>query len=73
MEEKDPLARIEALINRLETMVAQRLRLMEENHSLRQQQDQLLQERALLVNRNEQAKVRIEAMLARLRALEEST
>jgi cell division protein ZapB len=45
-------------------------RLAEENRSLRQSQDQLAAERSNLLAKNEQARTRVEAMIARLRSLE---
>lgn len=47
-------------------------RLAEENRSLRQSQDQLASERSNLLAKNEQARTRVEAMIARLRSLENS-
>lgn len=47
-------------------------RLAEENRSLRQSQDQLASERSNLLAKNEQARTRVEAMIARLRSLESS-
>ena len=48
-------------------------RLAEENRSLRQSQDQLATERSNLLAKNEQARTRVEAMIARLRSLENGT
>jgi cell division protein ZapB len=45
-------------------------RLAEENRSLRQSQEQLANERSNLLAKNEQARTRVEAMIARLRSLE---
>ena len=45
-------------------------RLSEENRSLRHSQEQLANERAGLMARNEQARGRVEAMIQRLKALE---
>jgi cell division protein ZapB len=45
-------------------------RLTEENRSLRHSQEQLANERAGLMARNEQARSRVEAMIQRLKALE---
>jgi len=45
-------------------------RLAEENRSLRQSQEQLSAERSNLLAKNEQARSRVEAMIARLRSLE---
>lgn len=48
-------------------------RLTEENRSLRHSQDQLANERAGLMARNEQARGRVEAMIQRLKALESNS
>jgi cell division protein ZapB len=45
-------------------------RLAEENRSLRVSQEQLSNERSNLLAKNEQARSRVEAMIARLRSLE---
>lgn len=45
-------------------------RLTEENRSLRASQEQLSVERANLLAKNEQARSRVEAMIVRLRSLE---
>jgi cell division protein ZapB len=45
-------------------------RLTEENRSLRVSQEQLSNERSNLLAKNEQARSRVEAMIARLRSLE---
>ena len=47
-------------------------RLQEENASLRARQETLMSERGELIEKNEQARSRVEAMLSRLRAMEES-
>lgn len=47
--------------------------LQEENRSLRHSQEQLAGERAQLLARNEQARTRVEAMIERLKSLEQNT
>jgi cell division protein ZapB len=47
--------------------------LSEENRSLRAQQEQLSGERAQLLAKNEQARSRVEAMITRLKSLEQHT
>ena len=47
-------------------------RLREENASLRTRQEALVAERGDLIEKNEQARSRVEAMLSRLRAMEDS-
>ena len=46
--------------------------LQEENASLRARQETLVAERGELIEKTEQARSRVEAMLSRLRAMEES-
>ena len=46
--------------------------LQEENRSLRHSQEQLATERAQLLARNEQARSRVEAMIMRLKSLEQN-
>ena len=45
-------------------------RLNDENLALREQQDSLLAERAALIKKSELVRARVEAMIARLRAME---
>ncbi|AFC84893.1 TIGR02449 family protein [Frateuria aurantia] len=61
-----------ALGEQLDKLLALVRRLSEENHSLRLSQEQLNHERAGLMARNEQARVRVEAMIQRLKALEQN-
>ena len=44
--------------------------LKEENRALRQRQDTLAAERATLMQKNEQVRARVEAMIGRLKAME---
>ncbi len=55
---------------RLEELVRSIERLKEENRSLRNQQDSLVTERANLIEKNELARTRVEAMINRLKAME---
>ena len=64
---KQELAAISEQLDRLLDVVR---RLSEENRSLRHSQEQLANERAGLMARNEQARSRVEAMIQRLKALE---
>ncbi len=61
------LSEISGRLDRLLELVH---RLSEENRSLRTSQDQLSAERANLLAKNEQARSRVEAMIVRLRSLE---
>ena len=64
---KQELAALGQQVDRLLDTVR---RLTEENRSLRHSQEQLATERAGLMARNEQARSRVEAMIQRLKALE---
>jgi len=61
-------------IDRLEDRVEELLRacaeLKEENSSLRDRQDHLVAERAELIEKTELARTRVEAMISRLKAME---
>jgi cell division protein ZapB len=61
------LATLNQQLDRLLDLVR---RLQEENRSLRHSQEQLANERAGLMARNDQARSRVEAMIQRLKALE---
>ena len=61
------LQRLEARVNELLALVRQ---LGEENRALRQRQDSLSGERATLLQKNEQVRTSVEAMIGRLRLLE---
>jgi cell division protein ZapB len=57
-------AKLDALLNTLS-------QLARENETLRQAHDSLSRERAMLLAKNEQARSRVEAMISRLKALEQ--
>lgn len=61
------LQRLDVRINELLSLVQQ---LTEENRALRNRQDHLASERAALLQKNEQARASVEAMIGRLRMLE---
>jgi cell division protein ZapB len=61
------LQRLEARVGELVSLVRQ---LTEENKALRHRQDHLAGERAALLQKNEQARAGVEAMIGRLRMLE---
>lgn len=64
--------RITRLSGVLEDLLASYQRVCEENRSLLASQEQLATERATLMARNEQARSRVEAMIQRLKSLENS-
>ena len=70
MSSTDPVAELHALAQRVERLVELARRLADENRSLRHSQEQLAAERSALLNKNEQARSRVEAMIQRLKSLE---
>ena len=73
MDNAAALAQLRALAARVEALVERTQRLTDENRSLRHQQEQLIGERAQLLTKNEQARSRVEAMIVRLKSLEQHT
>ena len=70
MTASDPVAQLQALAERFDRLADQHRRVLEEIRSLRHGQEQLVAERAALLNKNEQARSRVEAMITRLKSLE---
>lgn len=64
------LRRLEARVDDLVRVCDQ---LQDENRSLRQRQDVLTAERANLLQKNEQVRARVEAMIGRLKAMEQGS
>ena len=69
MNEK-PLKSIEQKIDELIRLCD---RLNDENHLLKSKEQGWLNERSSLIKKNEQAKLKVEAMIIRLKALEQSS
>ena len=63
---------LQRLERRLDELVVITTQLKEENKSLKQRQDNLIAERATLLQKNEQVRARVEAMIGRLKAMEQS-
>jgi cell division protein ZapB len=61
---------LKRLDKRVEDLIKAIDQLKEENRALRQRQDILTVERTALLQRNEQARTRVEAMIGRLKAME---
>jgi cell division protein ZapB len=61
------------LEKRLEELVVICRQLQEENQSLRHRQDSLVNERATLLHKNEQVRGRVEAMIGRLKGMEQAS
>jgi cell division protein ZapB len=66
MELKHLERRVDELIQRLSALKS-------ENHSLRESQTALITERARLIEKTELARTRVEAMISRLKAMEQDT
>lgn len=62
----------EALESRLQALITLCTRLRQENQSLKDQQDTLVEERARLIDKNETARSKVEQMIVRLKSLEVS-
>lgn len=64
---------LKRLEKRLDELVVICQKLQEENESLRIRQDSLTAERATLLQKNEQVRGRVEAMISRLKAMEQAS
>jgi cell division protein ZapB len=72
MKPLEPVEQLRELAERVERLADLVRRLADENRSLRASQDQLIGERAALLTKNEQARSRVEAMIMRLKSLEQN-
>lgn len=61
---------LQRLEKRLDELLVICRQLQDENVSLRQRQDSLMEERARLIQMNDQVRSRVEAMITRLKAME---
>ncbi|MCQ8183511.1 TIGR02449 family protein [Methylomonas sp. SURF-1] len=68
--EKDPSTELEALEKKLDLLIVQFNQVKNENKSLKVKQDALVKEKAKLLEKTTLAKARVEAMIARLKAME---
>ena len=73
MDKRDLIAELRTLLGRIDALAMQLQRSQEENRSLRQQYEQMAGERAQLLAKQEQARTRVEAMIGRLKSLEQHT
>jgi cell division protein ZapB len=62
---------LSALEERLDTFLVMCEQLVKDNQTLMAKQSSLLEERQALIQQNEQSRTRIEAMVARLKGLEQ--
>jgi cell division protein ZapB len=63
-------AELKKLERRLEELMNTVRQLKEENRALRSRQDNLAAERSALLQKNEQVRARVEAMIGRLKSME---
>lgn len=68
--EKDPSTELSALEAKLDALIEQFNLVKNENKSLKVKQDALVREKAKLLEKTTLAKARVEAMIARLKAME---
>jgi cell division protein ZapB len=64
---------LKRLEKRLDELVVICQKLQDENESLRNRQDSMTAERATLLQKNEQVRGRVEAMITRLKAMEQTS
>jgi cell division protein ZapB len=72
MNSTDSQLQLQDLADRIDRLTDVSRRLIEENRSLRHSQEQLIAERSHLVNKNDLARTRVEAMIQRLKSLEQN-
>ncbi len=76
MSERETNERVDLELQRLEKRLDELVvicrQLQEENQSLKQRQDTLIEDRATLLQKNEQVRGRVEAMISRLKAMEQA-
>lgn len=72
MESTNAHSELQSLATKLAQLVDVARRLDAENRSLKSAQTELLAEREALASKNEKARARIEAMIARLKSMEQS-
>jgi cell division protein ZapB len=63
---------LKRLEKRLEDLILTVNQVKEENRALRQRQESLTSERASLLQKNEQVRARVEAMIGRLKSMEQA-
>jgi cell division protein ZapB len=63
---------LKRLEKRLEDLIATIGQIKEENRALRQRQETLTADRASLLQKNEQVRARVEAMIGRLKSMEQA-
>ncbi len=69
----DPSAELASLEAKLEELIARYEQLQNENNSLKLRQDILVKEKAKLLEKTTLARTRVEAMISRLKAMEQGS
>jgi len=76
MSEANPKSAVDLELKRLEKRIEELIatihQIKEENRALRQRQEALTSERAGLLQKNEQVRARVEAMIGRLKSMEQA-
>jgi cell division protein ZapB len=72
MEPSPTREELKVIAARVDQLIVLCQRLSDENRSLRQAQEAMASERSNLLAKNEQARSRVEAMIARLKSLEQN-
>ncbi|HSN23658.1 MAG TPA: TIGR02449 family protein [Methylomicrobium sp.] len=67
---KDQSLELKDLEEKLDLLIEQFNAVKNENHSLKTKQDALVKEKAKLIEKTTQARIRVEAMISRLKAME---
>lgn len=73
IQNHNPSSELESLESHLSELLSICQQLKEENKSLRSQQESLIADRAALIEKNQLARSRVEAMISRLKVMENST
>lgn len=61
---------LQQLEQKVDSLIRTCSKLLQENHSLKSQQEHLMSERATLIEKTESARTRVEAIISRLKSLE---
>jgi cell division protein ZapB len=69
----NPAGELSALESKLDVLIDQFNQLKDENRSLKVKQEALVKEKAKLLEKTALAKARVEAMIVRLKAMEQDT
>jgi len=69
-KEINPEIALQQLEQKIDSLIQVCQRLHEENRLLKNQQTELIQQRSTLLDKNEKAKSRVEAMISRLKLME---